>query len=250
MKVSIFQFDVVWLNPKENLAKIQTVCSSLSGSTDLLILPEMFNTGYTMQPNLIPESWQSVTIESLREYATAFNITIGGTIPMLKNEKYTNTFIFVNGEGLISQYDKMHLFTLAGEKDVYLAGENPVSLNINEIKIQPLICYDLRFPYISYQNEPVDLIIYSANWPITRINHWKSLLKARAIENQCYVIGVNRTGMDENGYTYPGASSIIDYNGDIVCELSNQPECFTANIDSENMQAYRQKLPFLEDKRM
>ncbi len=247
MRVTIFQYDVAWLNPASNLLKIEEACEQLSGQTDILVLPEMFNTGYIMQTQDINTNWQDETIQKLSTYSASYGITICGSIPMFREGQYFNTFIVVNALGVIAKYDKIHLFSLAGETNQYEAGTQTTQFEINDFVIKPLICYDLRFPYISYSESPVDLIIYTANWPKTRVSHWKSLLVARAIENQCYVVGVNRTGSDGNGYHYPGSSMIVDYNGDILVEMDESPCFMTYDLDVDKMKAFREKLPFLQD---
>lgn len=250
MLVSIFQFDVAWHDPAANLAKIEEVCASLAGKTNLLVLPEMFNTGYEMVPQHLDMQWQDKTIQKLSSLSAEYDMIIAGSIPMIRDGQFFNTFIAVNALGVVAKYDKIHLFSLAGEAKHYEAGNNKTTFDINDFSIQPLICYDLRFPYISTNKQAVDLIIYAANWPKARVSHWKSLLIARAIENQCYVIGVNRTGEDNNGYHYPGASMIVDYNGDVVVEMEDSPAFITYNLDKPKMMAYREKLPFMMDRKL
>jgi omega-amidase len=249
MLVSIFQFDVAWHDPAKNLSKIEEVCALLAGNTNLLVLPEMFNTGYEMMPQHLETKWQDETILQLSNLSAEYDMIIAGSIPMYKDGQFFNTFIAVNALGVFAKYDKIHLFSLAGEAKNYEAGINRIKFDMNDFSIQPLICYDLRFPYISTNKQPIDLIIYSANWPKTRVSHWRSLLIARAIENQCYVIGVNRTGEDNNGYHYPGASMIVDYNGEIIVEMEDSPAFITYNLDKPKMMAYREKLPFMMDRK-
>ncbi|MBK8625395.1 MAG: nitrilase family protein [Saprospiraceae bacterium] len=248
MRVTLLQYATSWMALEDNLQQISLICQSASGNTDLLVLPEMFNTGYTMSPDEIPYEWQNITISRLQYLSAQFDLAISGSIPMFKDGKWYNTFITVNASGLIHHYDKIHLFTLAGEKKVYQSGNKSTYFEINKWQILPLICYDLRFPYLSFTNKFPDIIIYSANWPIARVHHWKSLLIARAIENQCFVIGVNRTGMDENGYHYPGNSMIVDFNGTVIGELDDQPSSLTLSLDKAEMYNFRKKLPFLQDR--
>lgn len=249
MLVSIFQYDVSWLDPAANLLKIEEVCSNLSGKTNLLILPEMFNTGYILQTQDLDINWQDETIQKLSDFSSKFGMNIAGSIPMYREGQYFNTFIAVNTLGVIAKYDKVHLFSLAGESNHYEPGTEINLFDINDFTILPLICYDLRFPYISFGEDNKDLIIYSANWPKTRVSHWKALLIARAIENQCYVIGVNRTGFDSNEYEYPGVSMIIDYNGEVLVEMDGNPNYLTYSLDKTKMMAFREKLPFVQDKK-
>ena len=249
MRVTVFQFSTIWMKPDENLERVSKVCSAISGQSDLLILPEMFNTGYTMKPHEIPVQWQDDTIQTLTSLASAYDLSICGSIPMFKNDSWYNTMVTVSKEGLIHSYDKIHLFTPAGEKEVYSEGDLTTTFMLKDWKIQPLICYDLRFPYLTFNSNQVDIIIYSANWPVARVSHWKALLAARAIENQCYVIAVNRTGIDENGYEYPGASTIIDYSGQILQEMDENEGFITEKIIKSEMTQYRKKLPFLNDRK-
>lgn len=249
MKIAIYQFPTKWMDHLANLKEIENVCQNISGKADLLILPEMFNTGYTMQPQEIPDYWQTETIYKLTEFASSYNLVISGSIPCKKGNKWYNTFIFISDKGIIHTYDKIHLFSPAGENDSYTSGNEFNYLVLNDWKILPLICYDLRFPYLTFGFENPDLIVFSANWPETRIDHWKTLLKARAIENQCYVIGVNRTGLDPNGYKYPGASIIYNYNGDLLTEMGNNVDVSTISLSLENIIHYRKKLPFLGDRK-
>jgi omega-amidase len=250
MRITLLQLTTIWMDLDANLQQIAVKCESVSGTTDLVVLPEMFNTGYTMTPLQIPHEWQDITISKLQNLSAKFNFTICGTIPMFKEGHWYNTFIFVNASGLIHQYHKVHLFTLAGEKEVYKSGNTCSDLQMNDWKILPLICYDLRFPYLSFTKSQPELIIYSANWPKTRVHHWKALLIARAIENQCYVIGVNRTGTDENGYIYPGNSMIIDFNGTVIAQLDDHPATISMNLEKKEMSEFREKLPFLQDRKL
>ena len=249
MKVTLFQYATAWMNPVENLAKIADVCRNITGTSELLVLPEMFNTGYTMKPDEIPVSWQEDCIKELTRLAEDYDLAICGSMPMFKSNKWHNTMITVTKDGLLHQYDKIHLFTPAGEKEVYAEGFITTCYSILGWKIKPLICYDLRFPYLSYNTSIPDVIIYSANWPIARIEHWRILLRARAIENQCYVIGVNRTGKDENQYEYPGNSAIIDYNGTVITEMDNFEGYSTSILHMDKMEDFRKRLPFLNDRK-
>jgi len=250
MRLSLYQFPTKWMDPETNLKSIAKVCEAITGQSDMLILPEMFNTGYTMKPGEIPADWQDETIETLTNLASQYKLAFCGSIPMIKFDRWYNTMIIVSKEGLEHSYDKIHLFTPAGEKDVYAEGQITSSFLFHDWKIKPLICYDLRFPYLAFNQEIPDMVVYSANWPDTRVSHWKALLKARAIENQCYVVGVNRTGKDENGFDYPGASTIIDYSGQILQEMDEKEGFFTQKIDKDEMTRYRNELPFLNDRKI
>lgn len=248
LRVSIFQFSTFWLDHKRNLAEIEVICRKLKGTTDLLLMPEMFNTGYVLDTSKLSEDIQVDTLTRLQVLAATYHIVIGGSIPYTKDGDWYNRFVFVDHTGVVHSYDKIQLFAPAGEKTFYSTGECINNFNFLNWKIQPLVCYDLRFPYLSFQYESQDLLIYSANWPIARVHHWRSLLIARAIENQCYIVGINRTGTDENGYEYPGVSMVIDYNGQILSEMDHQPGVITISLEKDDMYEFRKRLPFAKDR--
>lgn len=246
--ISIFQFAPKWLDISHNLSQVSLICRRISGTSDLLVLPEMFNSGYVLDAHLLSEQWQVETLSVLKSLASSHHLAIGGSIPFFEDDHWYNRFIFVESNGNIQFYDKIQLFAPAGEKKVYHAGDTIKDFSFMGWKIQPLICYDLRFPYLSFSNDVPDLMIYSANWPQTRVHHWKSLIIARAIENQCFVLGVNRTGQDENGFAYSGASLIVDFNGNVMCEMDEKDGVLTIPLEMAAMQEYRAKLPFAADK--
>ncbi|MCZ2102446.1 MAG: hypothetical protein LC107_13025 [Chitinophagales bacterium] len=248
MRISLLQFAPVWLNPEANLHLIQEHCGHLLGASDMLILPEMFNTGYVLDTSLLQFRWQAETIVRLQELADTFRICFGGSIPMFRQGKWYNTFIFVDKDGLKFHYDKIQLFSLAGEKDHYTSGKSTSLFQYKGFSILPLICYDLRFPYLSFDAKIPDLIIYSANWPVSRIDHWKSLITARAIENLCYVAGVNRIGHDHNGFEYPGDSRVIDYNGHTIATSNATNGVVTVALDKAAMEYKRERYGFLKDR--
>ncbi len=250
MKISLLQFAPVWLNPAANLHIINDKCRQLTEETDLLLLPEMFNTGYVLDTKLLHERWQTETLEQLQEISLAYHLTIGGSIPMYRHGKWYNTFVLVDQSGLVFHYDKIHLFSLAGETEHFSPGSKSIMFEFKGFKILPLICYDLRFPNLSFTKEIPDLIVYSANWPVSRIEHWKALLTARAIENLAYVAGVNRIGYDQNGYEYPGYSCVIDYNGRVISAAEEANGIITTSLDKVAMEHKRQRFGFLNDRRL
>lgn len=251
MHLTLQQFSTIWMDPEANLEIVRQAAGSLSHKEgSLLILPEMFNTGYTMTPSSIPAEWVDLTINALQTISSDTGTGICGSIPFLKNGKWYNTFILVDGNGAKIVYDKIHLFTPAGEKASYEAGTSSETLDYRGWKILPLICYDLRFPYLSFREQLPDVIIYTANWPAARIDHWDALLTARAIENQCYVAGVNRTGQDENGFIYPGHSMLIDFSGKKMLCMDDKPGFSDQEIGRLEMESYRKKLPFFDDRKL
>lgn len=251
MNITLFQSDTVWLDKDLNLSKIKDALA-LHHSTDLLLLPEMFNTGYIMAPEQGAEAIDGATITKLTQMLHDSNAIIGGSIPTVLDQKYYNTFMFVGKKGVVGQYSKQHLFAPAGEAEKYSSGTNEVVVSINDVIVKPLVCYDLRFPYVSYNKDatPFDILVYSANWPLSRILQWEKLLMARAIENQCYVIGVNRVGKDANGYEYPGHSMVVNHMGEVLMCLDEREQTACLDIDLTAMNEYRNKFPFLKDRKV
>jgi predicted amidohydrolase len=248
MKVAIIQAPLFWENPKQNRIYFEGKINSISENTDLIVLPEMFTTGFTMRPELVSETMQGETVIWLQELAKVKNCAITGSVVIKENDNFYNRMLFVLPSGEIQFYDKKHLFTLAGEDKVYTSGKQKVIVNYLDWKICLQVCYDLRFPAFSRNSEDYDLMIYVASWPKIRTNAWDALLKARAIENMSYVIGVNRIGEDDNGYQYIGHSQIVDYLGEYVIEPTESESIFMAELDKEKMISTRQKLGFLDDR--
>lgn len=215
---------------------------------DLIVLPEMFASGFTMNPKIVAETMQGETIAWLQHLAKAKNCAITGSLVIEENGNYYNRLVFVFPNGKIQTYDKRHLFTLAGEDKVYTAGKEKLIIEYKGFKICPLICYDLRFPVFARNVENYDLLIYVANWPKPRINAWDILLKARAIENMCYTIGVNRIGKDSNNLEYVGHSQAVDFLGNYLVEPQETDGVFIVELDQEKLNETRGKLGFLNDK--
>ena len=247
MKVALIQLPLVWEDPKSNRATIDQKINAIESGTDLIVLPEMFTTGFTMQPERVAETMGGETIQWMQSLAKAKNAAITGSLIIVEEGKYYNRLVFVFPTGEIQQYDKRHLFTLAGEDGVFTAGTSKVLIEYKGWKICPLICYDLRFPVFSRNTENYDLLIYVANWPKTRINAWDTLLQARAIENMSYTIGVNRLGVDDNNLEYVGHSQVADYLGNPVIELQTAEGVFITELDKDSLHETRKKLNFLKD---
>ena len=248
MKTALIQTSLSWENPSENRASIQEKINSISQNIDLIVLPEMFTSGFTMNPKNVAESMNGETILWLKEIAKAKNSAITGSIVIEENGNYYNRLVFIFPSGEIQTYDKRHLFTLAGEDKIYTAGNQKLIVEYKGFKICPLICYDLRFPVFSRNVEEYDLLIYVANWPKPRVNAWDILLKARAVENMSYVIGVNRIGTDANNLEYTGHSQVIDFLGNYIQEPQETESVFIVDVDKEKMLETRKKLAFLNDK--
>lgn len=248
MKTALIQTALTWENSSENRASIQEKIISISQYVDLIVLPEMFSSGFTMHPEKIAESMQGETISWLREMARTKNCAITGSLVIQENRNYFNRLVFVFPSGEIQHYDKRHLFTLAGEDKVYTPGTEKLIVNYKGFKICPLVCYDLRFPVFSRNVEEYDLLVYVANWPKPRVNAWDILLKARAVENMSYVVGVNRIGTDENQLDYVGHSQAVDFLGNYIQEPQETEGVFIVELDKEKMLETRSKLAFLNDK--
>ena len=215
---------------------------------DLIVLPEMFVSGFTMNPKAVAETMNGETIAWLQHLAKAKDCAITGSLVIEENRKYYNRLVFVYPNGELKTYDKRHLFTLAGEDKVYTAGKEKLIIEYKEFRICPLICYDLRFPVFARNVEDYDVLLYVANWPKPRINAWDILLKARAVENMSYAIGVNRIGKDENELEYVGHSQAVDFLGNYLLEPQETDGVFIVELDKEKLLETRSKLAFLEDK--
>ncbi|WP_413999573.1 amidohydrolase [Flavobacterium sp. W1B] len=248
MQVILIQAPLVWENSKFNRDYFEEKINSISSAVDLIVLPEMFTTGFTMNPSAVAETMEGETALWMQSLAKAKNSAITGSIVIEENGNFYNRMLFVFPSGEIQYYDKRHLFTLAGENKVYTAGTKKVIIEYLEWKICLLVCYDLRFPVFSRNIEDYDLMLYVASWPKIRTNAWDALLKARAIENMSYVIGVNRTGVDENGHVYIGHSQVVDYLGDYIVEPQEADAVLTATLDRSKLIEVRKKLGFLNDK--
>lgn len=246
--VAIIQADLVWENPESNRIKFTEKLSSISQDVDVIILPEMFTSGFTMNAETVAESMTGNTLKWMKNEAIKANAAIVGSIVILKDKVYVNRLLFVEPDGKVSYYDKRHTFTLAGEHTVYKAGKVKTIVTYKGWKICPLICYDLRFPVWSRNTEDYDILLYVANWPIPRIEAWNTLLKARAIENMSYCIGVNRVGVDAKGVKYNGSSAVYDVLGKNCIEIPLFKETTKiVTLNKNHVSKYRAKLKFLKD---
>ena len=248
MKVALIQAPLVWENPKQNRNYFEDKINSIRETIDLIVLPEMFTSGFTMNPKAVAESMQGETVLWLQALAKAKNSAITGSLVIEENGNFYNRLVFVFPSGAIKTYDKKHLFTLAGEDKAYTSGTQKMLIEYQGFKICPLICYDLRFPVFARNTEEYDVLIYVANWPKPRINAWDALLKARAIENMCYTIGVNRIGEDPNKHDYPGHSQVIDELGNYLIEPQEIEGVFITTLNKNTLEANRQKFGFLNDR--
>ncbi|NDI99648.1 amidohydrolase [Flavobacterium sp. LaA7.5] len=247
MKISLIQTSLTWENHQVNRDNFTEKINSIE-STDLILLPEMFATGFTMQPEGVAETMQGKSVVWMQEMAVAKDCAITGSLVIAENDNYYNRLFFVYPDGSYTTYDKRHLFTLAGEEKHYTAGSDRLVIDYKGWKICPLVCYDLRFPVFSRNTEDFDLLLYVANWPQVRIQAWDALLKARAIENMCYTAGVNRIGQDNNGHNYSGHSQVVDGLGDYLLEPFAYEDVLTVELDKTELDKARKKFGFLHDR--
>jgi len=249
MRISLIQDTIIWANKESNLANLEMQLSTLSGKTDLVVLPEMFSTGFCTDQPQLAEDMQGKTISYLKTFAKKFNTAIVGSFIASDNGLLFNRAFFVFPDGRTEHADKRHLFSVGGENKHFASGNKKLIVNYCGFNISLLVCYDIRFPVWSrnIKNE-YDLLIYVANFPENRINNWDILLQARAIENQCYVCGVNRIGSDELGINYNGHSVLLDYLAKPIVECTEgAAEIKTASIDKNKLINFREKAPYWKD---
>jgi predicted amidohydrolase len=247
LNLSIFQMDILWHKPSENLNKIETFLLKQKIETDIFILPEMFTTGFTKENTLFQQDIAS-TLKRLSQWSRDFKALFIGSIIYFEKGQYFNRLYAVAPDGQIFYYDKRHLFTMAKEHEYYQPGKNKIIIEYKNWKILPLICFDLIFPVWSrneWKNNELsyDIAIYVANWPKTRIQHWNTLLKARAIENQCFVIGCNRVGTDGYNIEYNGCSAVYDFEGKTLTFNENQECILNTILSKEKLENYRKNFP-------
>lgn len=249
LTVALIQADLVWENPSENRKNFEEKINTLSSNIDIVILPEMFTTGFTMNATNLAETMNGPTVIWMQKLAARKKCALLGSIIITEKNQYFNRLLFVHPSGKIDFYDKKHTFTLAGEHKIFSAGNKKTIINYIGWKICPLICYDLRFPVWARNTENYDLLLYVASWPINRIEAWDTLLKARAIENMSYTIGVNRVGNDANNYEYNGNSVGYDPLGKCLAKNDKGMEtCLIIELNKEVQNKIRDKFKFLDDK--
>lgn len=243
LKITALNLDIIW---KDKMANFNLLGKKLENiSAEIFLLPEMFSTGFSMEPEEIADRNEE-SLSWLKKYAKARNTAICGSASIAENEKYHNRLYFVTPDGETAHYDKRHLFSYSGEDKVYSPGNERIIIDFKGWKILLQVCYDLRFPVFVRNNGDYDAIFYVANWPETRIDAWKTLLKARAIENQCYVFGVNRIGTDGNNLHYPESSYCFFADGSVVSEVDGN--IVSAEFDREKLSEFRKRFRFLDDR--
>ncbi|MCC6727420.1 MAG: amidohydrolase [Saprospiraceae bacterium] len=248
LRITTVQSALEWEDVAANLAMFSLKLAPLAGQTDLVVLPEMFTTGFSMAAEKLAEPMNGRTMDWLADQAAKIGAVVTGSFIAEDGGHYFNRLVWMRPDGSFELYDKRHLFRLASEHETYTAGQAKLVTEWRGWKICPLICYDLRFPVWSRNVEAYDLSIYLANWPERRNHHWQQLLVARAIENQCYVVGVNRCGTDGADLSYSGDSAVVDYNGHRLLQVSNIENISTISLSLEMLRTFRQSLQFLADK--
>jgi predicted amidohydrolase len=250
LHITLLQSPLHWENPEANLNMFTQKIESLPGKKELVVLPEMFNTGFSLAPDRLAETMDGPTVQWMRDMSIKHRIILTGSLIIREDEHAYNRLVWMQPNGQCGTYDKRHLFSYGGENEGFSAGSKRLITQANGMRICTNICYDLRFPVWNRQTNPdeYDLLLYVANWPEKRIHAWKTLLQARAIENQCYVIGINRTGTDGNGHQYCGESSIIGPLGEVLLSSTQEHDILQWELERKTIQDIRQQLPFQQDK--
>ena len=252
--ITLVQTELIWEDPDANREHMSELLSGLT-ETDLVVLPEMWSTGFSMASDRLAEGMDGPTITWMKAMADNLTVPVAGSVIIEESGHRFNRFCIAYPGGDVSQYDKRHLFRMSGEHEHYEPGSSRRVFELNGFRVLPQVCYDLRFPVFmrnrrqhgSRSDEPYDLMIVVANWPARRRHHWRTLLQARAIENQCYVVGVNRIGLDGNNVEYCGDSLVVDYEGGLVADLQDRDVVQNVVISRSDMLAYQDGFPAWKD---
>jgi omega-amidase len=252
LRITVVQADTVWHDPKANRDHYQALFNELESDSDIIVLPETFTSGFSNEAISQAETMQGETVAWLSAQAKALDAAITGSVQIRDGGKVFNRMLWALPDGEIHFYDKRHLFRMANEHERYSAGVDKAIIEYKGWRICPLVCYDLRFPVFSRNRfdhtvpggYDYDLLIYVANWPSPRHFAWQTLLKARAIENLSYVVGVNRVGIDANGLNYLGGSTVLDFTGQSLVECGIGPQMQTAHVSHAELTVFRQRFPF------
>ena len=251
--ITLIQTHLHWENKEANLTMLAEKIKNIQQKTHVVLLPEMFSTGFSMKPEELGETMDGPTVQWMKQMVTGKKIILTGSLMIEEDGNYFNRLVWMLPNGQTGYYNKRHLFAYAEEDKHYTAGTQRFIAGVNGWKINLMVCYDLRFPVWARQQQgnekdfEYDVLIYVANWPQKRSLAWKTLLQARAIENQCYVVGVNRVGEDGNGFQYCGDSMVIDPLGEILYHKGNEEDVFTIGLDKNHLEEVRSRFPFLGD---
>ncbi|HSO18705.1 MAG TPA: amidohydrolase [Desulfosarcina sp.] len=244
LSIALVQSDLAWEDPAANLKRFKAHIDGIADKVHLIVLPEMFSTGFSMRPERLAQSMDGPGVAWLQERSHKTGADIAGSLIIEENGAYFNRLIWAKPDGTLAHYDKKHLFRYAGEEKVYTPGNRQLLVDCHGWKFRPFICYDLRFPvWTRNLDNCYDAALFVANWPERRAPHWSALLRARAIENQCYVAGVNRVGVDGSGHRYRGDTALIDPMGRVVAAKSNQEAVVSAVLSAKTLTRYRRSFP-------
>lgn len=248
LNVAVFQLDLIWENPAANRAKIDEWLIEMKIRPDIVFLPEMFSTGFSMRADFFAESMEGETLSWMKKRSNEYQLALCGSLAIRDGEMFYNRLLFVEPNGIVHFYDKRHLFKMGNEHLNYQSGSERLIITYKGWRICPLICYDLRFPVWSRNRNEYDILVYSANWPQSRNDVWNTLLKARAIENQSYVVGINRVGIDGAAINYSGNSLLIDPRGHILGQTNdNVEDIICCNFSYNKLVKFRTNFPVLND---
>ena len=269
LTITTIQTGLIWEDKEANLRLLEKKILSLADPAELVVLPEMFPTGFSMRPEFFAETMDGRVVSWMKEIAAKKRIILTGSLIVREGDDYFNRLVWMQPNGVFGTYDKRHRFAYAGEDQSYTAGRNRLITSVKGWRVLPLICYDLRFPVWSRQTRAndddgtgaiygtgavadgapyeYDLLLYVANWPQRRAHAWKTLLPARAIENQCFVVGVNRVGNDGNGIDHSGDSQVIGPLGEVLYDAADREESYSITLQKETLTGVRQHFPFWRD---
>lgn len=248
LKFTLIQPDIVWEDKAANLSQYEDYISKVDEPLEVVVLPEMFSTGFSMAPEKLAETMDGSAVQWMKDIAKKYRCILTGSLIIEEHGNYYNRMLWVQPDGKTGHYDKRHLFGYAKEDEHYSAGQKRLIVSVKGFKICLQVCYDLRFPvWARNRDEEYDVLLYVANWPERRSMPWKALLQARAIENMSYVIGVNRVGEDGNGINHSGDSSVFDPLGNLVWQHSGTPACHTLSINKQAVLDARKQFSFLKD---
>jgi predicted amidohydrolase len=243
LRVTLVQSELDWQDPAANRRRLAGHFRGLAGHTDVIVLPEMFSTGFTMDAQAMAEAMDGPTVGWMREEAAAMGSVITGSLIVRDDGRHYNRLLWARPDGTLEHYDKRHLFRMAGEDRHFAAGQRRAIFEFKGWRVCPMVCYDLRFPVFSRNLGDYDMLLYVANWPARRAHAWSALLRARAIENVSYVVGVNRIGRDGNGATYAGDSVALDFMGQALSSEGGGDRVETAVLDMESLRSWRESFP-------
>ena len=243
LQVNLIQFDIVWEQPEVNRKILDKLLRNKNNENSILLLPEMFTTGFSGNSRALAENMTGNNIDWMKEHSKALNSVLAGTIIIAEDGKYFNRFLWVQPDGKIQSYDKRHLFRMSDEPNHFDPGNHLTDIEYQGWKFRLMVCYDLRFPVWSRNTSDYNVLIYSANWPASRSEVWLSLLKARAIENFCYVAGINRCGTDGKAINYNGFSSLFNFKGELIAQAGASEEILSTSLNYEELMNFRKKFP-------